>query len=202
MPGAADRALPGPLLLAESGPLAVLLNTPQYTAPEIPLGGAVGPPADLYALGVVLYELSCGVPPFAGRGAADLAHLVPTRPGGVPDRLWAVIAALLDKDPARRPHAAATAELLDATAPGLAGWPAVPRLPEPPPPVDPRRARRTKFAGVLVAVAAVGLWSPGPSGPALGVPATPPPPAPALSQGWRREPPPSPARRSAAARGR
>ena len=163
-----------PLLLAAAGPHAVLLNTPQYTAPEIPLGGAVGPPADLYALGVVLYELCCGVPPLAGRGTADLVHLVPSRPGGVPDALWVIIAALLDKDPARRPAAGPTAQRLAATGVALCGWPAVPRLPEPPPPVDPRPSR-SRYAGVLVAVAALGLWSPAPATPALGVPAGPPP---------------------------
>ncbi|GGS57230.1 MULTISPECIES: protein kinase domain-containing protein [Actinokineospora] len=158
-----------PLLLAADGPDAVLLNSPQYTAPEIPLRAPVGPPADLYALGVVLYELCCGVPPLAGRGATDLVHLLPSRPGGVPDALWSVIAALLARNPRRRPTAAETAHRLAAITDSLAGLPAGPRLPEPPQPVD---ARRGRIGGVLAAVAALGLLAPGPAA----VQAAPPPP--------------------------
>ncbi|MGX7824552.1 serine/threonine-protein kinase [Actinokineospora sp. 24-640] len=166
-----------PLLLAAQGRAAVLLNTPQYTAPEIPLDGPVSPAADLYSLGVILYELCCGVPPLAGHGTDDLAHLLPSRPGGVPDPLWAAIAELLDKDPRRRPTAAQAAERLGALSGDLAGWPVGPRLPEPPSPVDPRGrpAGRHRRMGALAAVVALGLWSPHPA--SVGSSASPPGPA-------------------------
>ncbi|MFC5290245.1 serine/threonine-protein kinase [Actinokineospora guangxiensis] len=178
-----------PLLLAESGPQAVLVNTPQYTAPEIPLGRPVGPEADLYSLGVVLYELSCGVPPFAGRGTDELPHLLPSRPPGMPDPLWALVAALLAKDPALRPPAERAATDLAAARTALSGLPSAAALPEPPLPLDPRRGR---FAGVVAGVAALGLLSPAhtadladPDLPApttlaraVAVPQTPPPPDP------------------------
>lgn len=60
--------------------------TPEYAAPEQVLGQPVGTRADVYALGVVLYELLSGVRPFElrGRSAADIERTIseatPTRP--------------------------------------------------------------------------------------------------------------------------
>jgi tetratricopeptide (TPR) repeat protein len=45
----------------------IFLGSPSYAAPEQCQGRAVGPGADLYALGVVLYELASGRPPFEAR---------------------------------------------------------------------------------------------------------------------------------------
>ena len=52
---------------ARSAPAsAVLAGTPEYWAPEQAAGGESGPPADLYALGCILFRLLAGRPPFAG----------------------------------------------------------------------------------------------------------------------------------------
>lgn len=117
----------------------MMLGTPQYMAPEIAEGRAAGPEADLYSLGILLYELACGVTPFMGRGSAMAtlrAHLseVPGRPVGVPDELWTVIAMLVSKDPTRRGGTAGQVEARLAGMVGrLEGLPAAPRVAEPPP---------------------------------------------------------------------
>ena len=92
---------------------------------------------DVYGAGIVLYELLCGVTPFAGLHpmAVLKAHTdhLPGRIPGVPDALWKVLSAMLAKDPASRPTAAAAAAQLECLAAELAGVAASPRLTEPTP---------------------------------------------------------------------
>ena len=73
------------------------IGTPLYMAPEILAPQAPTTAADIYSLGVVLYELACGVPPFTGAPAQVLAQHARRdagRPGGVPDELWNLLAAM------------------------------------------------------------------------------------------------------------
>lgn len=88
-----------------------LFGTPQYMAPERIKSAEVGPAADLYALGVVFYELLTGELPF---DAPDIAtffvkHLrdAPPLPSAknheVPPELDALVIALLAKEPDQRP---------------------------------------------------------------------------------------------------
>lgn len=101
-----------------------VLGTPAYMAPEQAAGNAkaAGTPADIYALGAVLFELLTGRPPFLGRSALEVLRLVadsePPRPTSlVPDLdrdLEAVCLRCLEKDPSRRyDSAAALAEDLE-----------------------------------------------------------------------------------------
>ncbi|HTR90980.1 MAG TPA: serine/threonine-protein kinase [Trebonia sp.] len=113
----------------------VFLGTLHYLAPEVIRGEEPTPACDCYAVGVTLYELLAGRPPFTGVPAAIMhghLHLAPERPDGIPDAVWQVIAACLDKDPGRRPGAtelewALRDEARPPTAPGgrrrSAAWP-------------------------------------------------------------------------------
>jgi serine/threonine-protein kinase len=93
----------------------VMLGTAEYLAPEVIAGQDPGPEGDLYALGVTLYQLVAGVPPFTGNPAAVLhAHVadLPVRPPEMDDDVWQVVSRCLEKDPARRPPAEALATRL------------------------------------------------------------------------------------------
>ncbi|WP_437911894.1 protein kinase [Sorangium sp. So ce302] len=93
-------------LLTRSG---VVLGTPEYMAPEQFRGEAVDVRADVYAFGVILFELLTLRLPFAGDGASlEHAHLAlrPERPGElapVPAALEELTLACLAKDRERRP---------------------------------------------------------------------------------------------------
>src|SRR5215471_5525404 len=88
------------------------IGTPAYMAPE----QAAGDPstdhrADLYALGIVGYEMLVGTPPFHGRGpqqllAAQLTEKpapIGSRRYDVPEALAALLMKLLEKEPGKRP---------------------------------------------------------------------------------------------------
>ena len=87
-------------------------GTPIYMAPEQAMGKNVGPPADLYALGVIAYETLAGRPPFDGRTLAEVVamHLA-SEPDALsdlcdaPPQLCALIHRLLGKNPTQRPGA-------------------------------------------------------------------------------------------------
>jgi predicted ATPase/Flp pilus assembly protein TadD len=87
-----------------------IIGTPAYMAPEQVRGESAGPGADIFALGVVLYQLISGALPFHGRTGMEMAlkrleeEPVPLR-SLVPeldDRWNAVILRCLERDPRRR----------------------------------------------------------------------------------------------------
>ncbi|MFI6503795.1 WD40 repeat domain-containing serine/threonine protein kinase [Nonomuraea typhae] len=85
-------------------------GTPPYMAPEVFRGHRAGPPADVYAWGAVMVFAATARPPFEGPtdAAVIYAHLH-TEPdlSEVPQPLRDLVARALDKDPERRPSAAA-----------------------------------------------------------------------------------------------
>ena len=74
-----------------------ILGTPSYMAPEQAAGGAsVGVPADVYALGAILYETLTGRPPFKGDSAWDTMMQVVHEPVVPPSRWKAGLARDLE----------------------------------------------------------------------------------------------------------
>ena len=113
---AAGTAGPG----AEVTRTGMLLGTPTYMSPEQCRGSrSVDAKADVYALGVILYQLLGGQPPFIGSGAADVMtmHLF-EQPAPlsslteVSPRLGRLVHQMLHKSPAERPSMAQVAARL------------------------------------------------------------------------------------------
>jgi serine/threonine-protein kinase len=92
--------------------LGMIFGTPEYMAPEQARGDEVDARADLYAAGVILYQMVVGEPPFSGRNALGTmsAHLAEAprtpraaRPSSeITPSLEAVILRAIAKDPAER----------------------------------------------------------------------------------------------------
>jgi len=161
------------------------VGTPAYMAPEQGLAGQVGPATDLYAVGVIAYELLTGDVPYRGSDVALgilLQHLndpVPSPRQVTPDldlALSAWVERMLAKQPDGRPASAAEAwDSLDEIVVGLLGarWGRQSRLTEAGSapvaparvsavtarlaPVTPRRRRRRWMIALAVAFVVAAL---------------------------------------------
>ncbi|MFG2333357.1 PQQ-binding-like beta-propeller repeat protein [Streptomyces sp. NPDC048604] len=97
-----SRAVDGTVLTADGQ----IIGSPGYMSPEQTTGAELTPAGDVFSLGAVLAFAATGEPPF---GTGQLHALLyrtahePPRLDGVPPALYGLVAACLDKDPARRP---------------------------------------------------------------------------------------------------
>ena len=93
-----------------------IIGTPEYMAPEQIRGQDVGPPADMYSVGALLYEMIVGRTPFAGANPQSIinSHLreQPTPPKSIiptcPDALSDLVMWALEKPADARPESAQT----------------------------------------------------------------------------------------------
>ncbi|MDN6513983.1 MAG: serine/threonine protein kinase, partial [Acidipropionibacterium jensenii] len=120
--------------------MTAVVGTPNYMAPEIIEGHRPTAASDLYSLGIMLYEMVCGVTPFATGSTMTVlrghCQCAPGRPDGFPEPLWQIVSRLLAKSPTDRLYRAAdVAAALSAAGPVLAAVPALARLRTPPPAV-------------------------------------------------------------------
>jgi WD40 repeat protein/serine/threonine protein kinase len=96
-------------------------GTPAYMAPEQWTGGELSGAADVWALGVILYELLVGQRPFAGSGTMEEIRLVrlpgpvaaPDLPTEVPDDVGEMMMRCLEKAASTRPTAAEVRSTLE-----------------------------------------------------------------------------------------
>ncbi len=97
-------------------------GTPTHMAPEQAAGRALGPPVDMYALGVMLFEFVTGTTPFSGSAGEVLAKHIYTPPPTLSSILGApvdqgyqdLVALLLKKFPDARPSAQEAHAMLEA----------------------------------------------------------------------------------------
>lgn len=168
----------------------VIVGTPDYMAPEQVDGAGVDARTDIYALGIIIYEMVTGRPPFEGDSTMALAYKqkneAPRPPVQhnplVPAALNALILKCLEKDPSRRyQDAAAVLADLDRISEGLAATGASRSLrPRTRTGGRPRPAGRTRLvlggAAALLALVIGAVF--------LTRKTSPPPPFPEGAPGW------------------
>jgi beta-lactam-binding protein with PASTA domain len=153
----------------------MILGTVAYLSPEQVTTGAADARSDVYAAGVLAYELLTGAAPFTGDTAVSVAYRhvhddVPapsTRAGGIPPELDDLVVRATRRDPAIRP---ADAAAFLAALCRVAERAAVPRVPAPVPPArvdtatDPARDPVADPQRVAAAAPRHDTAAPGPRG--------------------------------------
>ena len=158
---------------AEATATGAIIGTLGYITPEQLRGDTAGPASDVYACGVVLYELLAGARPFAGLSQPALIGAILHQPApalaGVPPAVGALVARCLAKEAAARPASGAElAAELRSLRDGLAvpaddprEWPT--RLVQAPPAAADRATWRRPIVvasglGLLALLAGAAAW--------------------------------------------
>jgi serine/threonine protein kinase len=180
-----------------------VFGTPRYMSPEQASGGKLDERTDLYATGLILYEMLTGRPPFVSDDAATLLrmHILappPELPPSVPAALAAVVAKLLEKS--RNDRYASAREVIDVLErlrPSLAS--AAPAIvvsgaAMTGPASTPSMATAFESTGASMAIAAPPVPPPPPNHSFATGPIAPPPPPPnhSFATGPIAPPPPPP----------
>lgn len=106
--GSAPGASSQPSSWGEMTEVGTFMGSPTYASPEQMRGKRVGPPSDVFSLGVVAWELLLGDQPFPGEGQARMAatiagDLKPLRGRRLPQRLAGLLRAMLHTEADQRP---------------------------------------------------------------------------------------------------
>ena len=145
--------------------LGMILGTAAYMAPEQARGQAVDKRADIWAFGVVLYEMLTGRTLFAGDTVTDtLAGVIKTEidfaplPPPTPPAIRRLLRRCLERNPRNRLHDIADARIVieELAAGKLEEWPAA--GPARPPQDISRRGRNALVAAGLVALGTAAGW--------------------------------------------
>jgi len=140
---------PSQMPLTEAGSL---MGTMHYLAPEVLRGEAAAPQSDIWAFGVILYEMAAGKLPFNGQTNFELTSAIlrdtpAPLPPRLPASLGAIVTRCLEKDPSRRFQSAGEVRAaLETITPDDAITPAVPST---------GNWRRHKILWAAVAIAAL-----------------------------------------------
>jgi serine/threonine-protein kinase len=141
-----------------------LIGTPNYMAPEQVLGKTLTTQADMFSLGVVLYEMLTGVKPFASTELTAILHNITRQDAAsaaelnanVPREVSDLIARMMAKSPDARPSSPAALDAVIALRKGEAPVPAsfietIPSFPLRPPVPWWRRRIRPLYAVLVIA---------------------------------------------------
>ena len=136
--------------------MGALVGEPAYMAPEQLRNQPASPQSDIWALGVLLYEMLAGKPPFEGANFQMVAHqVIMGQPAPVPDvseALQAVLSRALEKDPEKRyPQAQ---DMVKALRKATAGFPAPALSPRS---FQTRPAPKFAWAGAIAVILAASI---------------------------------------------